>query len=989
MQTREEEKSILIKERAFVPAPIPTADPNWCSRLYEGEPPEYGEALSQGTVKDWEEFTSEEKIILGRLNHQFSLLLQNIKKQCLELGIEQNVLENIETFNARYTSRVHYPDQKPIFYAQIKLSLEAIRFYLSNNSLLNTVEKKRIMQDLMEEIASCKEDIFEHIQIARNNLSTHETIEAWLAQFRALLIKQATDDYAKRYVLPEGNKIPTERALLEYADTQEWAPWGAEIRLEVDLCETSVAIGPATSKDFRKYFLERYNPLAIMTALAIRLHDSITKSLQKKRREQQANDEKEDGIVIRSRKEFKEFFSGIPLNEKGLTLTDVFDETEDENIASFRYEKLWSLKSVPQLMLSMTAAFARERTNIFETYQDNYYTLVPGFSDLCHQHSKETPPSEAAEQVIHWIKEHANGHFNSPLFNSLYNSGIRDFSTSTLFEVDFSQCVIEELILDKTSVLIHSKITPKQFIVLFKKNIKLLAFQDVGDGLLPDCNEEFLEEQTDEDRAILFFYAVFLNNLPLSELLSKRNVDISKKDNLGQTAIAYAINFNRLQCVIKLIEKKEKNAEASPYWKEIRNFILTCQTPILLEYCSGLLPYAARDSQQDVMEKLLKHFPNIINVCSPEGFTALHYAAREGHREMVQFLLDNQADDTLRAEKEDPKTTPLAYAASHGKWECVELLIPQKSRTIQGYIVLLAAKDNQHDRVKSLTRTKVIIDINICIDDKTALYYAVQHAVEYKDEENAEEHKAEENVEEHKDEKHVAKHNPVDMVRSLLLAGARDDFSKLINIALEKDKIELAILLLTQDIKDKKPHPLVGELHQLTETYDFSPEIKKYFLNFYSALKHDTTSDETKRAILQHLIDILKSNGANGKEEEKDQDRAQKNRLILQKILNSEQDLKNKLNGKPPMSLPLKIALGALFGGIATLLVGSAAIYIVGVAGIEIGSLILPCFISSLITSVPVSCFGYFRHKKYSEKETQNNEVVDAMLGHFRPLLPS
>ncbi|MCC2667411.1 MAG: hypothetical protein K0S63_1327 [Gammaproteobacteria bacterium] len=124
-------KTRLLNERAFAPASMPLPAEGWLSSLYP-EAPEYGRNLPQGTVKNLEEFTFAERSIVDTLNHQFSLLIENIKERCQALGIEdEELFENIETFEAQYIFRIYY-----VFYAQIKESLEAIAFDLSNNSSL-------------------------------------------------------------------------------------------------------------------------------------------------------------------------------------------------------------------------------------------------------------------------------------------------------------------------------------------------------------------------------------------------------------------------------------------------------------------------------------------------------------------------------------------------------------------------------------------------------------------------------------------------------------------------------------------------------------------------------------------------------------------------------------------------------------------------------------------------------------------------------------
>jgi len=69
-----------------------------------------------------------------------------------------------------------------------------------------------------------------------------------------------------------------------------------------------------------------------------------------------------------------------------------------------------------------------------------------------------------------------------------------------------------------------------------------------------------------------------------------------------------------------------------------------------------------KDHQWEKVKKILTEQPNLIN-CEVEGFwSALHYASRAGHPQMVQFLLDLGADATSFAG--DGKT-PLEVAKTH------------------------------------------------------------------------------------------------------------------------------------------------------------------------------------------------------------------------------------------------------------------------------------------------------------------------------------
>ena len=55
-----------------------------------------------------------------------------------------------------------------------------------------------------------------------------------------------------------------------------------------------------------------------------------------------------------------------------------------------------------------------------------------------------------------------------------------------------------------------------------------------------------------------------------------------------------------------------------------------------------------------------------------EGRTALHYASRGGHGEVVRMLLDNGSDPSA---EDNDRLTPLHLAAGHGHGLCVKVLL--------------------------------------------------------------------------------------------------------------------------------------------------------------------------------------------------------------------------------------------------------------------------------------------------------------------------
>jgi ankyrin repeat protein len=69
---------------------------------------------------------------------------------------------------------------------------------------------------------------------------------------------------------------------------------------------------------------------------------------------------------------------------------------------------------------------------------------------------------------------------------------------------------------------------------------------------------------------------------------------------------------------------------------------------------------------------LLAENPELINAKDgAEGWTPLHWAARNGHRDVVQFFIVKEAGVNAR---DGEGQTPLSYAQEQGYTEIVELL---------------------------------------------------------------------------------------------------------------------------------------------------------------------------------------------------------------------------------------------------------------------------------------------------------------------------
>jgi len=425
------ERTVLLP-RAFAHAPLPVIDPAWVTNnLYNNNPPEYAEAVSKGTVENFNTFNQEEKIVIERFNNQFEQIIEFIKTECVRLQVSDHLTstapdgsedkidlsDELNTFYERYSGRVYYLGEQASFYTQIKRSLEIIAYNLRENSALHNTDKKRLLEHLISEIRYCAGGVFQHIETAKIELSSHETLDVWLAKFRLMLIQQ----YA------QGNPH-AEFVYLKHAIELGWNPYGFETQSAVyDTFSKTDLLKFRTKDQFAKYFLKKYTPTAIMETLATGLYRCITEKL------------KDNNAVIcfEALSDFQGFFLGIPfITEEKINIYDIFS-TEPSSADSpilFKFaDECFYQKPISELMQSMTGIFADTDSGFFKIYRDEYYILVPQSPYLCYQHNSEKqPPLEATQKALTWLLIDNKTALNYKLFLLFYNKGIQNFSDNRI-----------------------------------------------------------------------------------------------------------------------------------------------------------------------------------------------------------------------------------------------------------------------------------------------------------------------------------------------------------------------------------------------------------------------------------------------------------------------------------------------------------------------------------------------------------------------------
>jgi ankyrin repeat protein len=131
----------------------------------------------------------------------------------------------------------------------------------------------------------------------------------------------------------------------------------------------------------------------------------------------------------------------------------------------------------------------------------------------------------------------------------------------------------------------------------------------------------------------------------------------------------------------KLALKLRGKLKLAHAWAEKSNF--TPIQSVLLEAEASPIFSAAFEGQVNVVSELLDQQMVNVNETDSYNSTALHWAAREGHKAVVQLLLKKNSDI---AAKDNDEATALHWAARRGHEAVVQLLLEKDSD--------IAAKDN-------------------------------------------------------------------------------------------------------------------------------------------------------------------------------------------------------------------------------------------------------------------------------------------------------
>jgi ankyrin repeat protein/predicted DNA-binding WGR domain protein len=166
-----------------------------------------------------------------------------------------------------------------------------------------------------------------------------------------------------------------------------------------------------------------------------------------------------------------------------------------------------------------------------------------------------------------------------------------------------------------------------------------------------DCNPEYLNMDGGLRKPV-HYAACCVSVEPLKYLLSK-NVDSREMDNQRTTPLMYAARAGRVENVKFLLQ----NDRSIPTFKNRKGY--------------NAIHFAAENGHFEVVKLLIKNGIKI-DLGGPERKTCLHIAAAKGNWEMVEFLVNNGAKTTT---KDKFKRTALLLACKNGNLKIASFLL--------------------------------------------------------------------------------------------------------------------------------------------------------------------------------------------------------------------------------------------------------------------------------------------------------------------------
>lgn len=197
-------------------------------------------------------------------------------------------------------------------------------------------------------------------------------------------------------------------------------------------------------------------------------------------------------------------------------------------------------------------------------------------------------------------------------------------------------------------------------------------------------------DKIDQDGFTILHYAIQLNKYELIELLFEYKASCSIKTKAGNTPLHLSVKERNLEATKLLLEKQshlvnEQNQGGYTPLHFAALYGTTQLIELLLEVKvenkksiqgQTTLHLAVRTKNREITELLLRRLKALVDEQDKDGYTALHHAVYLNQYKLVEILLKNNANISIRNKFDQ---TPLDIAISQGHVEVVKFLLGNKA----------------------------------------------------------------------------------------------------------------------------------------------------------------------------------------------------------------------------------------------------------------------------------------------------------------------
>ncbi|CAF0849336.1 unnamed protein product [Brachionus calyciflorus] len=198
-------------------------------------------------------------------------------------------------------------------------------------------------------------------------------------------------------------------------------------------------------------------------------------------------------------------------------------------------------------------------------------------------------------------------------------------------------------------------------------------------------------DKTDLDGDTALHYACFGNQPEVVETLIKNNASLNCLNKNSCSPLHVAVNKQHVNCVRILVKYNcNTNIQDSYGDTPLHDIIGKKMTNEAIEIIDFLINspelnfnlvnkrgfnifhQACLKGNHIVTEKLLKKFPEVINIQKNDGYSALHLASLNGHKKIIECLLKAKVDLEMRTNRNQ---TALLLAISKFNFPIIEILV--------------------------------------------------------------------------------------------------------------------------------------------------------------------------------------------------------------------------------------------------------------------------------------------------------------------------